>query len=143
MYIFILATPVIIKNPESVVTKENSEVFLECSAHDYGVGSIQFRWEKYQQSSNTWVTPKRLNHTMSPKLLFNMIKEEDQGMYHCVAINTDGSVISKSANITVYGEVTEELSDVYTVKKEEYKMCLIEYILCSMLIISHNTSVIH
>jgi len=106
----IIATPVILKNPESVVTKEYSKgVFLECSAHDYGVGSTQYRWEKYQPSSNTWMTPsQRDKQFILPKLVFDVIGEEDQGLYHCVATNNDGSVISKDANVTVYGEVTEE-----------------------------------
>jgi len=117
MYFYIecnLATPVIVKNPRSIVIKEYSnEVFLECSAHDYGIGSIQYRWEKYQPSSDTWMIPNRADKIfMFAKLVFDEIREEDQGMYRCVAINNDGSVISEHATITVYGKITEELYDV-------------------------------
>ena len=30
--------------------------------------------------------------------------EEDEGIYHCVVTNPDGSVVSDNATITVYGE---------------------------------------
>ena len=30
--------------------------------------------------------------------------EEDEGVYHCVVTNDDGSVISDNATIRVYGE---------------------------------------
>ena len=33
-----------------------------------------------------------------------MITEEDEGIYHCVATNDDGSVVSDNATVTVYGE---------------------------------------
>ena len=100
-----------VKNPKSIVIKEYSnEVFLECSAHDYEVGSIKYRWEKYQPSNDTWMTPNHADEIfMFAKLVFEEIREEDQGMYRCVAINNDGSAISENATITVYGKMTEEL----------------------------------
>jgi len=41
----------------------------------------------------------------SPKLIFSVITEEDEGVYHCIATNDDGSVESDNATITVYGEL--------------------------------------
>ena len=32
--------------------------------------------------------------------------EEDQGMYHCIVTNDDGSIISDNVNITVYGKLS-------------------------------------
>ena len=40
----------------------------------------------------------------STKLIFTVIMEEDEGIYHCVVTNHDGSVVSDNATITVYGE---------------------------------------
>ena len=36
-----------------------------------------------------------------------MITEEDEGVYHCIVTNDDGSVVSDNATITVYGECCE------------------------------------
>ena len=41
----------------------------------------------------------------SPKLIFSVITEEDEGVYRCVATNDDGSVVSGNATITIYGEL--------------------------------------
>ena len=59
------------------------------------------------------MTPSRKDKIfISPKLVFDVIREEDQGLYHCVATNNDGSAISENATITVYGKITEELCDI-------------------------------
>ena len=44
-------------------------------------------------------------NVISPELIFNSIKEEDEGVYHCIVSNEDGSVVSNNATITVYGEL--------------------------------------
>ena len=44
-----------------------------------------------------------MNNT-SPNLKFSEIKEEDEGVYHCIITNDDGNVISDNATIPVYGE---------------------------------------
>jgi len=41
----------------------------------------------------------------SSRLKFSVITEEDEGVYHCIATNHDGSVISNNTTITVYGEL--------------------------------------
>ena len=48
-------------------------------------------------------TNRAVNIT-SPKLVFSVITEEDEGVYHCIITNDDGSVVSDNATITVYGE---------------------------------------
>ena len=45
----------------------------------------------------------RVVNSTSPKLKFSMISEKDEGIYHCVITNDDGSVTSDNATITVYG----------------------------------------
>jgi len=75
-----------------------------------GEGTMQYKWEKYQSSSNSWKRPSlRVVNIISPKLIFRVIMEEDEGIYRCVATNHDGSVVSNNATITVYGECTYTL----------------------------------
>ena len=94
----------ITNNLVSVVIKEDSnKVILECLAHDYGINQVQYKWEKYHPVYDRWVEPsERAKTTTSRRLEFGIIKEEDQGTYHCVASNNDGSVLSENATITVY-----------------------------------------
>ncbi|XP_065905710.1 cell adhesion molecule DSCAM-like [Dysidea avara] len=96
--------PHIIKQPLSISIKisNNSKCVLECLAT--GISPIQYKWEKYQSSTNSWIRPShRAVDITSPKLIFSVITEEDEGVYHCVTTNHDGSVVSNSATITVYG----------------------------------------
>ena len=79
-----------------------SKCTLECLAT--GMGPIQYKWEKYQSSNNSWIRPShRAVNITSPKLIFSVITEEDEGVYHCIATNNYGSVVSSNATITVYG----------------------------------------
>jgi len=88
-----------------VIKEGNNEVFLECSAHDYGIGNIQYKWERYVSFGDAWISPSRKAMGItSPKLTFSMVTEEDEGIYRCIATNDDGNVVSKTATITVYGE---------------------------------------
>jgi len=100
-----LATPVILTHPKSAVSKYRTRVSLNCSAHDYGVDNIQYKWEKYQPSDDRWKrAPKSHNIITSPNLIFDVITEKDEGVYRCVATNDDGVTMSNNATITVYGE---------------------------------------
>ena len=75
-----------------------------CSAN--GMGPISYQWEKYQSSNKSWINPTHgvINST-SPELVFDKISEEDEGIYHCIVTNDDGSVVSDNATITVYGKL--------------------------------------
>jgi len=105
IYLVFIALPVIMKQPLSSACKlNNKSCELECYAT--GIGHIKFKWEKYQSSSNNWIRPShRVINITSPKLIFSVITEEDEGVYHCIATNHDGSVISDNATITVYGKL--------------------------------------
>ena len=87
-------------NLSSVAVRENdtNQVVMQCLAE--GTGSIWYHWEKYELSSRTW---KNLSHQASPNLTFSIIREEDQGIYRCVATNYDGSTKSNNATLRVYG----------------------------------------
>ena len=105
--VIILATPVIVTQPKSVVSKEGgTNIFLNCSAHDNGEGGVKYKWEKYHPSDDRWIRPaKRHRRIKLPILIFNVINEEDEGVYHCVATNDDGITVSDNATVTVYGEL--------------------------------------
>ena len=69
-----------------------------------GVEPIYYQWQKYDSFSNRWISPSiRADDTTSPNLTFSIITEEDEGLYHCIASNDDGSVVSDQATVTVYG----------------------------------------
>jgi len=80
-----------------------------------GIPTIFYKWEKYQPSTDSWTRPSsRAFNITSPKLIFSVITEEDEGVYHCIATNHDGSVVSDNATMTVFGEYSMiELSTVY------------------------------
>ena len=70
-----------------------------------GIGSINYQWEKYHLFNNSWISPShRAVNITSPSLIFSVITEEDEGVYHCVVSSTDGSVISDNATVYAYGE---------------------------------------
>ena len=69
------------------------------------MGPIDFYWEKYYVMNNSWTKPShRAINTTSPNLKFSVITEEDEGVYHCIVTNDDGSVISNNATVFVYGK---------------------------------------
>ena len=77
---------------------------MECKAT--GTDLIHYKWEKYLSSNDSWIRPSErvANSIKSPKLIFSTIIEEDEGVYHCVVLNNDGSTVSNNATITVYGK---------------------------------------
>ena len=65
---------------------------------------MYYQWEKYYPENDSWVNfSHRVENHTSPELIFNVITEEDEGIYRCTASNTDGTVSSNNATITVYG----------------------------------------
>ena len=107
---FLLALPTITKLPISTTVRAGSEstTALWCTAT--GIGPIHYRWEKYQLSDGSWITPSnRALDITSSKLVFSVVTEEDEGVYHCIVTNDDGSVVSDNATITVYGEYSDSV----------------------------------
>ena len=98
-----VALPIITLQPTSIVLKSGYEsTALWCLAN--GTGPIHYQWEKYQSSNDSWIIPAyRVVNSTSSTLKFNKVSEEDEGIYHCVVTNDDGSVTSDNATITVYG----------------------------------------
>ena len=98
------AAPTIQIHPESATFRENdtNQVVMHCLA--VGMGFIQYHWEKYELSSGTWMELPHQVYTTSPNLTFNIISEDDEGVYCCVATNYDGSTKSNNATLRVYGE---------------------------------------
>ena len=101
-----VARPTITTQPSSAVIRNNDEdvQVMECTAT--GMGTILYKWEKFESTNQSWTRPsKRVVNVTSSKLIFEVITEEDEGVYQCVITNDDGSVISDNATITVYGEL--------------------------------------
>ena len=87
------ASPIITLQPKSHTfkyNKRNVSVF-EIVATD--TGHVYYMWQKYDSFTNSWVplSSRAVNDT-SPNLNFSMITKEDQGIYHCIVTNYDGSV---------------------------------------------------
>ena len=71
-----------------------------------GVEPLHFQWERYQAENNVWIKPShRAVNITSPNLEFSSITKEDEGIYHCIVTNNDGSTTSDNATIFVYGEL--------------------------------------
>ena len=75
-----------------------------------GVVPIYYRWEKYNSSNGSWISPShRAMNITSPNLTFNIITKQDEGVYRCIVTSDDGSVISENATIIVYCEYSVAL----------------------------------
>lgn len=89
--------------PELCRADERQKIVLFCLAT--GLMPIIYKWEKYQSSTDNWIVPShRAVDVTSPKLIFSVITEEDEGIYRCVATNDDGVAKSGNATLTVFGE---------------------------------------
>ena len=99
-----VALPNITKQPVSAKFKEGdlNVAALHCPA--IGIGPIYYHWEKYNPSNYTWMNPSHRVLSITTQILkFSVITEEDEGVYHCIVTNDDGSVISDNATISIYG----------------------------------------
>jgi len=91
--------------PLSITIREGirNKTVMNCEAK--GIGFIKYKWEKYYLSSSSWMRPSpRAKTTTSPKLIYHVVKEEDEGIYRCVISNGYDSVVSDNATLTVYGK---------------------------------------
>ena len=84
---------------------------MYCTA--VGVSQLYYQWEKYQSSNNSWIIPSnRAMNITSPKLVYRLITEEDEGIYRCVvSTNRNNAVISDNATLRVYGKFIYILTD--------------------------------
>ena len=99
-------SPRITMQPVSRVIRYNERNVLVFEIAATGVGHVNYLWQKYDSYSDSWisVSSRAVNDT-SPTLNFKVIAEEDQGIYHCVVTNYDGSVTSDNVTITVFGKL--------------------------------------
>ena len=82
------ASPIITLQPKSCTfkyNKRNVSVF-EIVATDTGHVYYSYMWQKYDSFTDSWVP------LSSRAVNFSMITKEDQGIYHCIVTNYDGSV---------------------------------------------------
>ena len=102
----LLATATVVTQPQPISfnCKEKNVEALHIVAT--AEGPIYYQWQKYDPVTNSWISPSnRAVNTTSPNLTFSVITVEDQGVYHCIVTNDDGSIISNDVNITVHGKV--------------------------------------
>ena len=100
------ALPNITKQPTSNTVRVNSSQPTVTHCKAIGIGPLHYQWEKYQSSNYSWIRPShRAVNIKSQKLTFSIITEDDEGIYHCVVSNNDGSLLSDNVTITVYGEL--------------------------------------
>ena len=91
--------------PVSIAVRVGELNVIAMSCKAVGMGPIYFQWERYHIMNNSWIKPSlRAVNTTSASLEFSVIAKEDEGVYHCIITNDDGSVISDNATIFVYGE---------------------------------------
>ena len=90
----------------SRVFKRNERDVLVFEIVATTIGNINYLWLKYDSYSDNWipVSSRAVNDTLAT-LNFKVITEEDQGVYHCIVTNHDGSVTSDNVTITVYGKL--------------------------------------
>ena len=90
--------------PTSRIFKDNSSNVSVFEIVATGVGHIYYLWQKYQTVTGKWAPlSNRAINDMSPYLNFSVITEEDQGIYHCIVTNYDGSITSDNVTVTVFG----------------------------------------
>ena len=99
-------SPTIILQPTSRTFKYNSTNVSVFEIFATGVGQVEYLWQKQDPLTDSWIpiSSRAINST-SPTLNFSVITEEDQGMYHCIVTNYDGSVTSDIVTITVFGRL--------------------------------------
>ena len=108
-----VVSPIITSQPVSCVSRQNERNVLAFKIAATGVGHIYYLWQIYDSYSDSWisVSSRAVNDT-SPTLNFKVITEEDQGIYHCVVTNYDGSVTSDNVTIAMFGKI---LVKIYTI----------------------------
>ena len=104
-HVYFTALPNITTQPVSMTIREGDLNVIAVSCLAIGIGSLNYQWEKYHFFNNSWISPShRAVSVMSSDLKFDVITEEDEGVYRCVVNSNDGSVISDNATVRVYGE---------------------------------------
>ena len=101
----VTAVPSIIAQPLSKAIREGEANVTAMSCNVTGMGPIYFQWERYNAITSSWMKPsRRAVNIRSPNLVFNIIEEEDEGVYRCIITNNNKSIVSDNATIFVYGE---------------------------------------
>ena len=127
-------SPRITLQPVSHVIRQNERNVSVFEISATGVGNIDYLWQKYDSFADSWISvSSRVVSETLPNLNFNIITEEDQGIYHCVVTNYDGSVMSDNATITVFGKslLAMHISIIFPENQIKHFKCCFSIIPCS------------
>ncbi|XP_065888297.1 roundabout homolog 2-like isoform X2 [Dysidea avara] len=101
-------TPKICKHPSNITVRADSYRERTLTVVAAGKGPINYQWEKYSSSDNSWIIHDYalIKGETSPKLKFKPARHVHEGIYRCTVSNDDGRVTSNNATVTVYGPPT-------------------------------------
>ena len=99
--------PIITQHPSSVIINEMGSTSLSCDATSNVLNvTITFTWEKFNSTTNTWEPATAPSFGIDTMMInFSNIRQDDEGMYQCIASNSAGNTSSNPATVTVYGEL--------------------------------------
>ena len=103
LYIYIVALPVIVRQPVSTVTEVHKVAIFECIARSYGSVSITWkRWNSKLPVTANIMTIRSLNEVNSTLRIEKSIGYY-KGYYYCVIENIIGSIDSEFAYCNITG----------------------------------------
>jgi len=76
---------------------------LSCDAVSNTSATIKFSWEKFDSTTNYWLPVTEASANMMT-ITFVNIRQDDEGVYRCIATDSVGATPSDPATLTVYGE---------------------------------------
>jgi len=91
--------------PRSKSFRAESKFLTALTCLATGKSPIYYQWKKYDSLNDSWIEPSyRAMNVTSPELIFSVITEEDEGIYHCIVTSIEGNALSDNATITVFGK---------------------------------------
>ena len=90
--------PVIIRPPEAVEAEVNSSIMLTCVSEGVPLPEVTFYFNGEEMKNDERITIN--GHIVT----IDQIDKNDDGVYHCSAINIAGSVQSSPVRVIIFGQ---------------------------------------